>query len=339
VEGGAQLLVNDRGRVQTAAPFALGDQQLVDVRACSLTEAEAAELLGVLAQARSDDLDPPEAEPPAPPPPDPDNQGLVEAPRAVIVERPSTEALVQVRLLGPYSIHTLAGELRPGLRASARELLAFYLVHPDGASLEQAVEAMWPDIDLGCERERFWTALGNLRSTLRKATGTPELKAIQRDGLRYRVDPGVFAVDLWQVQAALAAAGRAESDPAVADALAEVGHAYGGALLDGTPYAWVELPREDLRRRVVDALAHLAELRQAADDARGALAALEQAIAADPVAEELYRRLMRLQADSGRPDAVRRTYRLLARQLAELDLDPDPQTEQLVADLLRRPGA
>jgi DNA-binding SARP family transcriptional activator len=69
------------------------------------------------------------------------------------------------------------------------------------------------------------------------------------------------------------------------------------------------------------------------------LAALEGAISADPVAEELYRRLMRLQAGLGRPDAVRRTYRLLARRLAELDADPDPQTEQLVAELLRRPGA
>jgi DNA-binding SARP family transcriptional activator len=110
-------------------------------------------------------------------------------------------------------------------------------------------------------------------------------------------------------------------------------------LLDGTPYTWVEIPREDLRRRVVDALAHLAALRQAADDPQGALAALEQAIAADPVAEELYRRLMRLQGNLGRPDALQRTYRLLARRLAELDVDPDLETEQLVADLLRRPGA
>jgi hypothetical protein len=30
---------------------------------------------------------------------------------------------------------------------------------------------------------------------------------------------------------------------------------------------------------------------------------------------------------------------LLARQLAELDVDPEPETEQLVSDLLRRPGA
>ena len=50
-------------------------------------------------------------------------------------------------------------------------------------------------------------------------------------------------------------------------------------------------------------------------------------------------RVMRLEAELGRPDAVRRTYRLLARRLADLDVDPDPETEQLVAELLRRPGA
>jgi DNA-binding SARP family transcriptional activator len=69
------------------------------------------------------------------------------------------------------------------------------------------------------------------------------------------------------------------------------------------------------------------------------MVALEQAISVDPVAEELYRRLMRLEASLGRPDAVRRTYRLLARRLAELDVDPDPETEQLVTNLLRRAGA
>ena len=174
---------------------------------------------------------------------------------------------------------------------------------------------------------------------LRKATGATELKAIQRDGLRYRVDGELFTVDLWQFQADLAAARRADLAPAVAAVLAQADQAYGGALLDGTPYSWVEVPREALRRQAVDALTHLAELRQAVGDQAGALAALERAIAADPVAEELYRRVMRLEADLGRPDGVRRTYRLLARRLAELDVDPAPETEQLVADLLPQPGA
>jgi DNA-binding SARP family transcriptional activator len=112
---------------------------------------------------------------------------------------------------------------------------------------------------------------------------------------------------------------------------------WGGTLVDGAPYGWVEVPREDLRRQAVDALARLAELRQRTGDLEGALAVLEQAIAADPVAEELYRRLMRLQAELGRPDGVRHTYRMLARRLADLDVDPDPETERLVAELLRQP--
>jgi DNA-binding SARP family transcriptional activator len=350
VEAGAQLVLDDRGRVQAATPWELGDQQLTGVRACSLTDTEAAELLGVLAQSRTDDPVPSDpglpdvtadAGGPAAAASDrsPDPEDAVDALGGLAADGASAEALVQVRLLGPFTIQTATGELRSGLRASARELLAYFLVHPGGASLEQAVEAMWPDTEPGRERERFWTALGNLRTALRKATGADQLKAIQRDGLRYRVDRGVFGVDLWRFETALAGARRAELDPAVAAALAAAGEAYGGTLLDGAPYVWVEGPREDARRRVVDALARLAELRETAGELEGALAALEGAISADPVAEELYRRLMRLQGQLGRPDAVRRTYRLLARRLAELDADPDPETEQLVAELLRRPGA
>jgi DNA-binding SARP family transcriptional activator len=351
IDGGAQLQLDDAGRVQTASPWELGDQQLVGARACALTATEAAELLQVLARSRTDDEELPELG-------HPDTAAAADLPAVaapaaepMVVAEPAdgadglpaeygkTQALVTVRLLGPMQITTQSGELRAGLRASARELLAYYLAHPDGATLEQAVEAMWPDTQLGRERERFWTALGNLRSVLRKATGATQLKAIQRDAGRYRVDPGVFAVDLWRFQQALAAARRAQLDPAVAAALADAGEAYGGVLLDGAPYAWVEIPREDTRRRAVDALARLAELRQAAGDLEGALGALEQAVAADPVAEELYRRIMRLEAELGRPDAVKRTYRLLARRLADLDVDPDAETEQLVAELLRRPGA
>ena len=152
---------------------------------------------------------------------DPAGVAAADDPAGLSAEYGKAQAPVTVRLLGAMQITTNAGELRSGLRASARELLAYYLVHPDGASLEQAVDAMWPDTELGRERERFWTALGNLRSMLRKATGASELKAIERDGDRYRVDPTVFAVDLWRFQTALAAARHAQLDPAVAAALAQ----------------------------------------------------------------------------------------------------------------------
>jgi DNA-binding SARP family transcriptional activator len=360
VDGGAQLVLDETGRVQTATPWELGAQQLVGARACALTQPEAAELLGVLARSRTDDdvedavlepshqdspaaaeepaVDAPAAEPVAVA----DPAGVAEPaddPAGLSAEYGKAQALVTVRLLGAMQITTNAGEFRSGLRASARELLAYYLVHPDGASLEQAVDAMWPDTELGRERERFWTALGNLRSMLRKATGASELKAIERDGIATGSTRRCS-------RSTCGASSRPWPPPATPSSTRpspprwpQAGEAYGGVLLDGVPYAWVEVPREEVRRRAVDALARLAELRQAAGDQEGALSALEQAVAADPVAEELYRRVMRLEAELGRPDAVRRTYRLLARRLADLDVDPDPETEQLVAELLRRPGA
>jgi DNA-binding SARP family transcriptional activator len=45
--------------------------------------------------------------------------------------------------------------------------------------------------------------------------------------------------------------------------------------------------------------------------------------------------MMRLQAQLGRLEEVRRTFKNLERRLADLDVDPDPATEKLVADLLR----
>jgi hypothetical protein len=169
-------VLDETGRVQTATPWELGDQQqLVGARACSLTQPEAAELLGVLARSRTDDdVDEVVLEPSYQDRPAAAGEPAVAAsaaepvggadpaddPAGLPAEYGKIQALVTVRLLGAMQITTNTGELRSGLRASARELLAYYLVHPDGASLEQAVDAMWPDTELGRERERFWTALG-----------------------------------------------------------------------------------------------------------------------------------------------------------------------------------
>jgi hypothetical protein len=117
--------------VQAASPWELGDQGLVGARACALTQAEAAELLGVLARSRTDDVpapDQPDSPVPAnlptvaAPPVEPDTSGdvLAEEPTGLPDEYGKTAALVRVRLLGPMQITTESGELRSGLRASAR---------------------------------------------------------------------------------------------------------------------------------------------------------------------------------------------------------------------------
>jgi hypothetical protein len=123
VDGGAQLVLDDAGRVQAASPWALGDQGLVGARACALTQAEAAELLGVLARSRTDDdeelpaSDQPDRAGPADlpgvavpaVPPDTASHALADGPAGLPEEYGSTEALVTVRLLGPMQITTASG--------------------------------------------------------------------------------------------------------------------------------------------------------------------------------------------------------------------------------------
>jgi DNA-binding SARP family transcriptional activator len=323
VEGAACIELDDNGTVTHAAPTAVADQ-LLGARMFSLSAAEAADLLATLARARADQPAPPLAPQPAEPftPPEP---ALTTPP-------------LRVHLLGPYRVETATGKrLGRGMRRKALELLAFYLLNPDGATQEQAVEALWPNAPLGREAQWFWNALAGLRRTIRDLCGDRDLQVIGRDGDRYQAETELFDVDLWRFESVLAdakQAARTGDQAAEAAALAAAAEAYGGQLLDGHAGSWVTIPREDLRRRAVNALARLAELREQAGDHSGALAALQQAITIDPVAEELYRRTMRLQARMGLVDDARHTYHTLERHLTELDLDPEPATQALAAELL-----
>jgi DNA-binding SARP family transcriptional activator len=378
-EGAARVELDGEGRVQAAQPAQLGAGQLVGARMLMLDPAQAADLLGTLAAARTDPQPGPVGQEPtmqhtapsvaagAPPrehaqpaqrrPTEPasappehaaapieagaEPTGTADAraaePRPAAVpdgNRSDTGQLVTVRLLGAYQIRTGDGIIGPGLRVSARELLAYVLVHPDGVTIEQAVEALWPDTALGKERQQFWNALGNLRSVLREASGHPGKAIVHAHG-RYRPEEGLFAVDLWRFQQAISQARTADHDAGATAALRAAVGAYSGSLLEGEPYGWAEPARQALRDQAVDALSQLAELRDAAGDDHGAQAALERAIQADPVAEECYRRLMRLHARQRRLDLAQRRYRQLKMRLEELDADPEPETTALLAALRR----
>jgi len=343
LDGAARIGLDDAGRIEATTPHTLGEAQLVGARILRLSEPEAAELLGVLAASRSDPADqhpvavlapvtelgaaravpparpiPAPAEPPPAPPP------------------PAAAPKVRVRLLGAYRIQTTMGtEIATGLRQKAREALAYCLLHPDGATSEQVIDQVFPEVDLARGPQRFWNAMSNVRSVLRQATGAAKLPAVERVGPLYRPDPEVFEVDAWQVQAALAAAHHATEPESLVAALEQVAVSYTGNLLETPGYQWAEPLREDLRRRVVDGLARLAELHHKAGNLDRALAVLEHAMTADPYAEELYQRVMRLQAALGRPDAVRRTFHILEQRLDELELDPSPATVQLAVALTR----
>jgi DNA-binding SARP family transcriptional activator len=319
------LTVGPDGHIDTATPHS-ELTGLGNVRLCTLPPVEATHVVAVIAASRTPHTAPTITEAEREPFPVPVSASQAQS-------KPLT-----VHLLGPYRIHAAGGEIRAGLRSKARELLAYLLLHPHGATLEATVEALWPDADPTRGVERFRTVLANLRTTLRSATGQPDAAVIARVGPRYHADPDLIDCDLWHFQTALADASSAGDHTTAIHSLQQVAAAYNGDLLDSCYYDWVEPIREDLRRRATDALARLGELHEQTGNPEAALTALEQAIRHDPYAEQLYQRIMRLQATLGRPDAARRTYRLLETRLADLDVDPDQTTTQLLTELSQQPA-
>jgi len=233
---------------------------------------------------------------------------------------------VEIAVLGTVRITAAGSELRSGLR-KARELLAFLVMHPAGVTGEAISEALWPESDPRYAARQRHLALRKARELLRTATGLRTPMFITLAGDRYQLDPSLIGTDLWRFDTALDQAQAATDQDDQLTALRRATACYHGPLCDGTAFDWTERYAEPARRRAVDALARIAGILQPASPEQ-ALATLETALVHDPYNEALYQKIMHLQMRLGRPDAARRTLRLLETRLAELGLAPDPATRQ-----------
>lgn len=245
-------------------------------------------------------------------------------------EEPPRPARLQV--LGPVTLRTTDGPITTGLRRTARDLLAYLTLHPNGITRDQGTGALWPDHNPDTATTQFNTAISNIRKVLRTATGLREPMFVLHTTGRYRLDPQLIDVDLWNLTTTLNNAKHVTTDTDRITALTPVADLYTADFADNLTHDWAEAHREYLRRTTTDALTRLAQL-QRDDNPDHALTTLEQAIHLDPYAEPLYRTIMQLQLDLGHPDAAHRTYRLLTTRLADLDTEPDDQTEQLLSQL------
>ena len=246
------------------------------------------------------------------------------------------ERPIRVQLFGHMAVAVDGKPVTDGLRSRAKLLLAWYLCRPEGATSEEAVDALWPDTAPDGVLRQFWRAFGDLRTRLRDAGGDG-LDVLEKAGDHYQPAASELACDLWDFEAALAGAARASDEDATRAALRRAVDAYKGELLQGTDWLWVEPIRTDLHRRALDAHLRLAELEEAGgpDAAR---AVLERAIELDRYAEEPYRRLMALHGAHGRTDAVRATWKLLNHRMAELDVEVEAASARLYRTLTAEVG-
>ncbi|GAA3863485.1 hypothetical protein GCM10022243_32530 [Saccharothrix violaceirubra] len=259
--------------------------------------------------------------------------------------REGASAPLHVSVLGPPRVwwrptpatpdgETAEREITSAFQPRLRELLVFLALHPDGASREALIAALWATSPPERTTNAMNTALSRLRRALAAATGNALSDLVVVGEGRYQIDPELVEVDYHHFAAAVAARRAAVTDADRVEAYRRIVDCYTGPLADGLSTDWIETAREAIRRDAIDAVAALARA-LVEDDPQQTLDLLEIARAFDPHNELIYRDIMRLQERLGQLDAIPRTLTLLTTRLAEVDDRPTHQAVDL-ADRLRR---
>jgi predicted ATPase/DNA-binding SARP family transcriptional activator len=234
----------------------------------------------------------------------------------------------RIRLLGGFSVavgDNVVADRAWRLR-KAKALVKILALAPDRrVHRERLAELLWPDRDADAAANNLNQALYATRRALDAAGADGAAAVVLIDGavvLKAQVDVDVFE--------AAAARARADRDPAAYERALGV---HGGALLPEDRYEpWADARRAALTELHTALCLELAELH---GDAPTALAALQRALVADPLAEPAHRALMRLYARTGRRQQALAQYQLLRQGLsAELAAEPDPATRALYQQLL-----
>jgi DNA-binding SARP family transcriptional activator len=248
---------------------------------------------------------------------------------------PANEGRPHVRLLllGTLDLHVEGAKVRR-VRRKGVEVLTYLALHPDGASTETLANTVWPDVPEGKAIANLYTVIDSTRRRLREMTGADEAWFILHAADRYRLDPATFTVDYWDLRHALAQYSQATNRQERTILLESAAALVRGPLDAWPTLDWLESWRDTVRREIADTYSRLASALQN-DDPQRALDALEQALRHDPYSEELYRSIMRVQADLGRRDAVLRTFRLVQARLADIEAEPNGVTRSLLRELLR----
>jgi DNA-binding SARP family transcriptional activator len=245
--------------------------------------------------------------------------------------------MLRLRLLGSFE---LKGPGDRTIRITARKtraLLAF-LALQNGApqSRERLAALLWEDADAELARSSLRQAL----TALRRALPAKWQALIEADAQQVALNLAQVQVDVHALRSLLAEA--TPDSLKLARKLAAEPLLEGFDARSGSFEEWAAAERRTLRRELAAAAAKLAAQSRDAGDADGEIEALSWLLALEPLAEPAHRELMACYARAGRYTEALRQYQVLRTVLRrELDLAPDPATESLYRDLMkkRRAGA
>jgi predicted ATPase/DNA-binding SARP family transcriptional activator len=256
--------------------------------------------------------------------------------------------LLELSLLGPFQASRDGRPVAGFAYDKVRALLAYLALEGDRPRRRETLAALlWPDQDERAARHSLSQALWSLRRALDDRDADFPLLLVTSDTVRLnpaaetRIDLVVFS-DLLD-----ACDTCSHRDPnrcrACARRLATAVDLYRSDLLEGFSLPdsvifdeWLLGRREELRERQLRALDRLAAVLETRGDLEQAIACARRALALDPWREDAVRRLLRLLAWSGqRPAAIEQFERFRQRLDAELGVEPEAETLDLIARVRR----
>jgi DNA-binding SARP family transcriptional activator len=240
--------------------------------------------------------------------------------------------LLQFQLLGSCEFRDRTGRALPLTARKSRALLAFLALQAGAPqSREKLAALLWEDADAELGR----TSLRQALSAIRRALPEQARAVLIADSMQVALDVSTLDIDVLELRALLAESTQASLKAAQSRA--------SGVLLEGFDARsdafeeWLAAERRGLRRDISSAMQMLVRFCREAGESAGEIDALSQLIALEPVNEAAHRELMDAFARAGRhTDALRQYQQCRSILRRELDLAPEPATDTLYRELMKR---
>lgn len=231
---------------------------------------------------------------------------------------------MRIQLLKTFAIEIAEGERKPVRSARLQSLLAYLLLHRNAAhSRQQLAYQLWPESEDGQAR----TNLRNLLHQLRRSLPDVEpLLLVDDQSIQWQADAPI-AADFLELQQLLA---QVKQNPLDKEALRSIVDEYDGELLPSCYDDWIVPIRRELQAARKEAFVQLLTLLENQRAYKQAIPYARRYLDLDPLDEEGYRRLMRLQLHTDDRSGAVQTYRQCAAVLQEeLGVEPGLETERL----------
>ncbi len=255
---------------------------------------------------------------------------------------------LSLALLGPIQV-TLDGQpITPFKYDKVAALLVYLAVEASRAHEREAlIGLLWPDLPEEAARNNLRQALVKLRDAIGDRTADPPFLLTSRATLQFdrasacHLDIVAFTTLLYACDHHVHR--HPESCKTCAQHLQQAVDLYQGSFLvefflpDSAAFEeWALVKREDLHRRMVDALGRLVRYYERRNDYAPALVYAQRQLTLEPWAEEIHRQIMRLQLFNGDRNAALSQYENCRRVLAaELDVAPEAATVALYEQIYK----